>query len=176
MIEHLIGDVTLPEGTDRRILAHVCNDVGAYGRGVAGDVAARYPRAEREYRTWYAGRLRQPIPMRLGMVQFVQVEEGLWVANMVAQQGLRSRHNPKPLVPEALRECLAKVAARALSLDASLHMPRIGTGLAGGTWEEVEPLILEEVFQRGVRVLIYTPPRHRDVPGRSKAPPRAPNR
>jgi len=37
--------------------------------------------------------------------------------------------------------CLAKVALKAVALETSVHMPRIGCGLAGGKWEKIETII-----------------------------------
>ncbi|SEQ20797.1 hypothetical protein SAMN04487983_1003320 [Streptomyces sp. yr375] len=34
-------------------------------------------------------------------------------------------------------------------------MPRIGCGLAGGTWSRVEPLVAERLVERGVAVTVY---------------------
>jgi hypothetical protein len=34
-------------------------------------------------------------------------------------------------------------------------MPRIGCGLAGGKWERIEPLILQELSQHDVAVYVY---------------------
>lgn len=39
-------------------------------------------------------------------------------------------------------------------------MPRIGCGLAGGTWRVVRELILDEICSRGVKVFVY------DLPGK----------
>jgi hypothetical protein len=36
-------------------------------------------------------------------------------------------------------------------------MPRIGTGRGGGKWEVIEPMIMEELVQRGVTVTVYDP-------------------
>jgi O-acetyl-ADP-ribose deacetylase (regulator of RNase III) len=47
------------------------------------------------------------------------------------------------------------VAIKAAELDASVHMPRIGCGLAGGDWSRVEPLILRRLVERGVAVTVY---------------------
>jgi O-acetyl-ADP-ribose deacetylase (regulator of RNase III) len=53
-----------------------------------------------------------------------------------------------------LEECLRDVERFARDFDhASVHMPRIGCGLAGGKWSEVEP-ILERVFV-ATEVYIY---------------------
>jgi hypothetical protein len=34
-------------------------------------------------------------------------------------------------------------------------MPRIGCGLAGGTWDKIEPLIRETLCAAGVPVTVY---------------------
>ncbi|MFE3494555.1 hypothetical protein [Streptomyces sp. NPDC059175] len=44
---------------------------------------------------------------------------------------------------------------KALELGASVHMPRIGCGLAGGRWSRVEPLVVERLVARGVAVTVY---------------------
>jgi hypothetical protein len=50
---------------------------------------------------------------------------------------------------------LAKVAQKALELEASVHMPRIGCGLAGGEWSRIEPLIVNSLCEKGVDVTVY---------------------
>jgi hypothetical protein len=37
-------------------------------------------------------------------------------------------------------------------------MPRIGCGLAGGRWEEVEPLVIAQLTDYGVPVRVYDLP------------------
>jgi hypothetical protein len=34
-------------------------------------------------------------------------------------------------------------------------MPRIGCGLAGGRWEQIEPLIHRNLTARGIAVTVY---------------------
>jgi O-acetyl-ADP-ribose deacetylase (regulator of RNase III) len=47
------------------------------------------------------------------------------------------------------------VAEKAKELNASVHMPRIGCGLAGGEWSKVEPIIIETLCKNGVEVTVY---------------------
>ncbi len=47
------------------------------------------------------------------------------------------------------------MADKAVELGASVHMPRIGCGLAGGRWPRVEPLIVERLVRRGIEVTVY---------------------
>ncbi|MQY33582.1 hypothetical protein SRB17_15430 [Streptomyces sp. RB17] len=42
-----------------------------------------------------------------------------------------------------------------IELGASVHMPRIGCGLAGGTWSRKEPFITERLVKRGIEVTVY---------------------
>jgi hypothetical protein len=59
---------------------------------------------------------------------------------------------------EAIRAGPKKVALEAHRLNASVHMPRIGCGLAGGDWEVVRQVVEEELVRAGVPVTVYDPP------------------
>jgi O-acetyl-ADP-ribose deacetylase (regulator of RNase III) len=158
-LTYVVGDATDPPGPGPRIIAHVCNDIGAWGRGFVHAVSRRWPAPEREFRRWS-----RADSFRLGAVQLVPVEAELWVANMVGQHGIMTLrglktgagHEPDagpPVRYEAIRECLGTLAGHARELGASVHMPRIGCGLAGGEWSRVEPLIAETLGD--VPVVVY---------------------
>lgn len=86
----------------------------------------------------------------------VAVEPELWVINMIGQHKITTRYSTEEVPPvryEAIRTALQQVAAFAKSEQASVHMPRIGCGLAGGTWGKIAPLI-EEAFAGG-NTLVY---------------------
>jgi hypothetical protein len=51
------------------------------------------------------------------------------------------------------------VALEARRLQASVHMPRIGCGLAGGDWEVVGKIVEEELANTGVPVTVYDFPK-----------------
>jgi len=74
---------------------------------------------------------------------------------MVAQHGYQATAQGPPIRYDAVRECLMKLAVEAKSLEASVHMPRIGCGLAGGKWEEIEPIIIDELTSQGIEVSVY---------------------
>ena len=67
------------------------------------------------------------------------------------QHGIKQHGGQPPIRYDALRTCLAKVARKALETNASVHMPRIGCGLAGGKWEAVEPIMGRSLFPRASR-------------------------
>ena len=124
------GDATHPQARGNRIIAHVCNDLGGWGKGFVLAVSKRWREPEEAYRAWHKDRSKNDFG--LGAVQFVQIEPYVCVANMVAQRGMKTGSNGPPIRYEAVRACLRKLAIEAKGLGASVHMPRIGCGLAGG--------------------------------------------
>lgn len=139
MIEYRVGDVTAPEERPV-ILAHVANDVGRFGRGVAASIAARWPAVRGEFLWWSQ---KTPAADRLGQVLVLDAEPGIRVANMVAQRGLPSASNRRPLDLTALEICLQSVAlvARGDTIGLVVVMPKVGNGFGGTPWSEVEPLV-----------------------------------
>lgn len=56
---------------------------------------------------------------------------------------------------EAIKQGMSKVARKATELNASVHMPRIGCGLADGKWEHIEPILLEELAANEILTTVY---------------------
>lgn len=155
-LDFLTGDATAPQGGGARIIAHICNDQGGWGKGFVVALSRRWPEPETSYRQW-ARSINNRLP--LGEIQVVPVAGELWVANMIAQHGIgRDSTGRPPIRYDALASCLRTLGLRALAMGASVHMPRIGCGLAGGRWTEVEPLIAAHVCAVGVPVIVYDPP------------------
>jgi O-acetyl-ADP-ribose deacetylase (regulator of RNase III) len=153
-ITYLRGDATAPQGKGVKVIAHVCNDLGGWGKGFVVALSRRWPEPEAAYRRWH--RERAGNDFGLGALQLVQVGPYLWVANMVGQRGIRTgRSTGVPVRYEAIDRALARLAPEALALGASVHMPRIGCGLAGGRWELVEPLVHARLTAQGVAVTVY---------------------
>ncbi|MGQ4485159.1 macro domain-containing protein [Streptomyces sp. SAS_281] len=152
-IMYVRGDATSPQGKGVKIIVHVCNDLGGWGKGFVLSLSRRWPEPEAAYRTWH--RERAMNDFGLGAVQFVQVSPFVRVANLVGQHGTRRGSKGVPVRYEAIDTGLAAVADHALELGASVHMPRIGCGLAGGTWSRIEPLIAGRLTARGVSVTVY---------------------
>lgn len=152
-IRYLRGDATQPQAKGVKVIAHVCNDLGGWGKGFVLAVSKRWKEPEKKYRDWHRRRAKNEFG--LGAVQFVQVEQYVWVANMIGQRGMRTGSKGPPARYDAIEQCLMTTAAKAGSLGASVHMPRIGCGLAGGRWERVEPLILRTLCDSDVPVFVY---------------------
>lgn len=160
-INYFKGDATHPTGDDNKIITHICNDIGGWGKGFVLAISKRWKSPEMQYRQWHKDNSftvgKFSVPFELGQTQFVQVEiePVVKIANMIAQHGIRKSNNVAPIRYESLRECLRSVCVEARALQASVHMPYIGCGLAGGKWEMIEPIIREELTSQGVDVYVY---------------------
>jgi len=151
-ITYLQGDATQPQGSGNKIIVHVCNDIGGWGKGFVLALSKRWKKPEKQFRAWYKSQEN----FALGEVQFVQVEPDLWVANLIGQHKIikDEKGNP-PIRYEAIEQGLIQVVAKAIELDASVHMPRIGCGLAGGKWERIEPIIEKSLLSADVKTVVY---------------------
>lgn len=147
MIYYIKGDAVYPEKyhdkkEENRIIAHVCNNAGFWGLGFVLSLNRRsfIPR-----KVFLEARKNREENSKLSGVQFCQIDDYLFVANMVAQNGTRSVINPVPIKYDALEKCLRRVNRELLEIDGSLHIPKIGTGLAGGKWNRVVEIIEDTV-------------------------------
>lgn len=130
------------------IVAHICNNVGAWGKGfvLAVDELSAAPRAA------YMGLARDhgktttqsSANIPLGHWQFVETQPGLFVANMIAQKGIKRSGNECLVDYDALRKCLRATFHRAARLGYSVHMPAgMGSGLAGGDKATIHQIVKE---------------------------------
>ncbi|MDY0990244.1 macro domain-containing protein [Flavobacterium sp. CFBP9031] len=151
-IQYIKGDATSPEGSENKIIVHVCNDIGGWGKGFVMAISKKWKTPEKQYREWFKSKN----DFELGKVQFVQVEEDLWVANLIGQHKINKDENGEaPIRYHAIEEGLEAVSDFAKTNNASVHMPRIGCGLAGGKWEIIEPIILENLSSQDIKVVVY---------------------
>lgn len=144
-----VGDATAPIGPRPIIIAHITNNLNAWGAGFVLAISRLWNLPEREYLS------SKP---ELGMVQVVEVELGLYVANMCAQNGFPTRARPVAVDYEALGTCLDYLAEKSRRLGASIACPRIGCGIGGGRWATVEALLTQRLVARGVGVTVYDLP------------------
>lgn len=147
------GDATHPLGTEPSIIAHCCNNIGVWGAGFVLAISKRWPEPLEEYRRLYDKFRGAYIP--LGMVQFVEVPERITVANIIGQSGVGARGGLPPVRYPALKVGFQQIAKRAKETGASVHMPRLGCGLAGGDWTKVSALVESELCAKGVAVTVY---------------------
>ncbi len=130
------GDATQPistTGESARLVAHIVNTNFVWGKGFVLAVSAKWPEARSSYLDWRGA--------KLGDTQFVESTTGLIVANMMAQYLYTPYGQTIPLQYGSLKKCLEQVAKVARVRGATVHMPRIGCGIAGGSWPRVLPLL-----------------------------------
>ncbi len=151
-INYIKGDATNPTTEGNKIIVHVCNDIGGWGKGFVMAIFKRWKQPENQYREWF----KTKDDFSLGQVQFVQVEEVLWVANLIGQHKINKDENGNaPIRYDAILKGLKKVGQFADDKKATVHMPRIGCGLAGGTWDKIEPLINSSLTTKNIQVTVY---------------------
>jgi len=158
-LEHLIGDATNPVGDKgMKFIAHCCNNIGAWGAGFVMALSRRWGMPELMYRKWAQ---ENPAEMResLGKIQVVPVEKDIMVINIIGQHriGPDKDGNP-PIRYNAIKEGLLKtneIMDGYSGKNPTLHMPRIGSGLAGGDWDKIEKIIKETVKYK---TFVYTLP------------------
>ena len=146
MINYIVGDATKPVGNDVKVIVHICNDIGAWGAGFVIPLGNKYPITKNVYKNSIDNR-------QLGNIQLIIVEKDIYVVNMIAQKGTTIINNQIPLKYDSLRLCLKKVV-KEIPPNSSIHMPRIGCGLAGGKWSEVEKII-NETIPNEIEVFVY---------------------
>lgn len=143
------------------IVPHVCNNVNTFGAGFAGAIANRYPIVKENYHLLGNKFLQN----NLGYVQFIETNKDktfghkLIFANMIAQNNIISKKNPRPLNYLALVKCMNQInmfVSKNFNNDTSveIHAPRFGCGLAGGNWNFVEELISDIWTNIPVRIYV----------------------
>jgi len=156
------GDATCPQGRGTKIITHIVNDSGKWGKGFVMALSNRWPETRKVYLEWYKSKKK----FKLGeiCVQLINaIPVQYVVVHMVAQRGVIGNSNPVPLRYDALEKCLKSVADWVDTYSKqtgwlqpfSVHMPKIGCGLAGGKWEKVEPIIQAQLCDRGIPVTVY---------------------
>ncbi|GAA3594302.1 macro domain-containing protein [Flavivirga amylovorans] len=115
-------------------------------------ISKRWSMPESSYRAWHKSQNN----FELGKVQFVKVENDLWIANVIGQHKIRKdeQGNP-PIRYEAIEKGMQGVLIKAKELNASVHMPRIGCGLAGGKWERIEPILQDCLIKNEIKTIVY---------------------
>ena len=146
-------------------LPHVCNNIDLFDAGFAAQIAKQYPSVKMDYHLLGKSFL----STNLGYSQIIKVFEEpkyrhkLFIVNMIAQNGIRSHHNNRPLNYFALGQCMYKVSQyihnntgfASKTEKIQIHCPRFGSGLAGGNWNFISDLI-NDVWGR-FHVTVYNP-------------------
>lgn len=142
-MKFLFKDVTT---IDEGIIAHGVNCQRVMGSGVAKSIRDKWPVVFYQY---------EKNKPALGTTHFVEITPVLFVANCYTQDNFGRDSCKQYASLYAIRSSLSEVFNFAAVMDFPLYMPRIGCGLGGLIWDDVQPIIeeLEQQYQ-GVEVTI----------------------
>jgi hypothetical protein len=140
------------------IVPHVCNNINVFGAGFTAGIEKYYPIVKENFHL--LGN-----KARMGYVQYVEVmrdpthNHKLIFANMIAQNGVISKNNHRPLNYGSLVICMMSVASYIKNHfdkenSVQIHAPKFGSGLAGGNWSFIEELINDT--WNNIPVFIYS--------------------
>lgn len=165
-ITYLRGDATRPRGSGPKLLLQIVND-SAYtwgGSGFATAVRQRWPAAQKSFTAQATvGRS----VLRLGGLLAADVEPDITLLSLIAQHGYGP--SPRPRIRYgALRAALLHVSDMAYARGASVHMPRLGAGQAGGAWPVVEEIIRETLSKAKIKVFVYDLPQGKEKPKKQR--------
>ena len=149
------GDATQPRGQGAKIIAQLVNSSAALGTGFGRAMAEAWPASARALREWKA----EGESFALGRSRLTKLASDVYVLQMLAQRGVSSKTGKAGIRYSSLRACLGELGRFSRELNASVHMPRIGAGQAGGDWDTIEGMIVEELVAKDVEITIY------DLPG-----------
>lgn len=139
------------------IIPHVCNNLDLFGAGFAAAIDSHYPIVKANYHMLGKTFLRN----NLGHLQIVKVKEdkkykhSLYVANMIAQNGIKNKNNPRPINYAALVKSMINLSYfihqntgfASKTEKVEIHAPKFGSGLAGGNWNLISDII-EDVWSK----------------------------
>jgi len=149
-VKKLVHDKTI-------IIPHICNNVNAFGSGFSGSIDHHFPIVKDNF--YLLGNKN-----KLGHTQFIEVAKSnkhkIIVANMIAQNGLKNKSNPRPLNYWALAHCMYNVNLYIKDImntiddeDIEIHTIKFGAGLAGGNWKFISDII-DDIWSKYL-VFIY---------------------
>lgn len=163
MIQYITGNALEPIGDKvNKIIAHVCNDQGKWGSGFVVPLGKKFPLAEESYRN------QDEYKLGSGKLVAYAGYPGIHVFNMIGQHMLRrDEEGHPPIRYDAVWKCLRTLredwkynrycVSRIGNVESrSWHLPRIGCGLAGGSWSIMREIIKDAL--QGEDVYVYTLP------------------
>lgn len=149
MIEYKKGDIIEALFEDEiDAMAHGVNCKGGFGSGIAGQLRETLPHTARDYRKKFLGS-----GWRLGDVQEV-VSYRFIIYNCATQDDFGG-DGKKYVSYDAVYECMNKLHSICEVSMLTLGLPRIGAGLAGGSWDVIHEIIKDVFKDSKVKVIIY---------------------
>ena len=161
MIYEVSGDILL---SSAEAIAHGVAANDPMNQGLAASLHENYPSMHKDFHHWCHQERRKP-----GSAWIWSGAQGARVINLITQEG-GYEHGSKPgkasisSVNHSLRALKAVIAKEGLS---SVALPRLATGVGGLDWNDVRPLIANQLADITADVFVY----QEYVPGKKAAEP-----
>ena len=162
MIYEVEGDILL---STAEAIAHGVAANDPMDQGLALSLHKNYPSMHKDFHHW----CNQQHP-KLGSAWIWSGAGSTRVINLITQEG-GYEHGSKPgkasvsSVNHALRALKKLIAIEALS---SVALPRLATGVGGLEWDDVHPLIMDQLADTNADIFVY----RQYVPGKKAAEPK----
>lgn len=135
-MKYIKGNITqVAEG----VIVHQVNCQGAIGAGLSGQLIAKYPQLETDYRNACKGKDPEEL---MGLMLQTIIDEKLSIVSVFAQLNYGNAYKTHQVYTDmdVLVQDLEYLCT--VFPDDTFYIPyRIGCGLAGGNWEELEKRI-----------------------------------
>jgi O-acetyl-ADP-ribose deacetylase (regulator of RNase III) len=149
------GNALHTDPTKKTIIAHVVNNKGLWGAGIVVAISKKWKQPEAMYRI-LCKKIDRDV-LKQGTVQFVDVEPNITICNMFAMDGVASEANPQPLIYNSLFTCLKALRMKAERDNVEvIQMPKIGSGLARGSWSVIRKLIKLAFNKSPIQIIVRT--------------------
>jgi O-acetyl-ADP-ribose deacetylase (regulator of RNase III) len=150
MIQQVSGDILLSRA---QVIAHGVAPKDPMNQGLALSLHEKYPAMHKDFHHWCHQQNPQP-----GDAWMWGGASGLRVVNLLTQAG-DAGHSAHPgraslkHVRDSLK-ALAKLAKQ--ESFRSIALPRLATGVGGLAWDDVWPVIQEQLGDLGIPVVVYS--------------------
>lgn len=152
MIKIVEGDILLAK---EEIIGQQVNCMSVMGSGLAKQIRAKHEHVYTEYKE-FCELYDEPIE-RLGLVNFVEIEEGKYIANLFGQLNYGRDKSILYTDYKGLYQALRFLKAVAKMNDMSVALPyNIGCGLANGEWDIVYDMIKRVFYDYNVTLYKYS--------------------
>lgn len=177
-LKYKFGSAVTPKEDGSVLIIHCCNDIGAMGSGFVVPLCKQYPEVKSNYSAWFGfGKQKNTwtsdAKPYMSEVQIVQTyDDNVAVANIIGQRGcgIRTICNVKmpPVMYHALYVGMLHIrqyieARSKFIKNPVIVCPRMGAGLAGGTWQTVEHYINQVFEDTDIPVFCYDIERQGDT-------------
>ena len=149
MIRYIDGDL-VRDAENYDVIVHGCNCFCTMGSGIAPQIKKKFPEAYAVDCATTSGD-----KSKLGTITFTESTKPI-VVNLYSQFGFNGRtHGEIDVDYDAIRSGMKLIKEK--FSGKFIGMPKLGSGLAGGSWEIIEKIIEEELQGEYVVIVNYIP-------------------